>query len=333
MGGRSKALLLRQWRLISVLHEAGPRGLGPRALEETLAVAHATLYRDLETLREVGIPIEKRTVAGEARYGLTAPPLPALAPSSLELAALRLARHSLQGLEGLAILDELDRLLSRWSDRPLDPLALSVEEKPRARRESTVRELDRAIRRNLRIRFLYRSSRDLDLVQRTADPLVLRWVDGALYLIAWDLDREDIRTFKVPRIGELSVGPEPSDPHPDFDEAELFAHSVKVWSGDDLIDVVIRLRPEVAWLASEYPLVPDQLVDADDDGSVLVKATVAGIPEALRWVLRWGASAEAVAPETLREAVKSELAGALDAYGAEQRPEVPAVNGRKRVRA
>ena len=102
-------------------------------------------------------------------------------------------------------------------------------------------------------------------------------------------------------------------PHPAFDEAALFGRSVRVWHGDP-VTVRVRLAPEVAAIAHEYPLIDDQRVTPERDGSVLVEARVAGIVEATRWVLAWGRAAEALAPPELREAVQGELEGAMARY-------------------
>jgi predicted DNA-binding transcriptional regulator YafY len=41
---------------------------------------------------------------------------------------------------------------------------------------------------------------------------------------------------------------------------------------------------------------------------------VAGIDEIMRWVLKWGADAEVVAPDELRRAVSREVRAMLDRY-------------------
>jgi hypothetical protein len=47
---------------------------------------------------------------------------------------------------------------------------------------------------------------------------------------------------------------------------------------------------------------------------VIVAATVAGIIEAMRWVLSWGANAVVLGPTSLRDAVGAELIAACSAY-------------------
>jgi predicted DNA-binding transcriptional regulator YafY len=105
------------------------------------------------------------------------------------------------------------------------------------------------------------------------------------------------------------------DKHPAFDEDALFQNSARVWSGPG-VEVIVRLSPSAKRFAHEYPLHAGQSLIDEADGSVLVRATVAGTVEAMRWVLSWGKEAEAVAPAELRDAVCAEFAQGLRNYDA-----------------
>jgi proteasome accessory factor B len=141
----------------------------------------------------------------------------------------------------------------------------------------------------------------------------LRHDKGTLYLVAFDHDRCDYRTFKVLRMSQVQKLPDKVAPHADFDEEAFFAHSVKVWSGEP-IDVRVRFTATVASIVHEYPLVEGQTLEDAADGGVVLTARVAGIPEAMRWVLGWGRDAEVLAPRELREAVAQQVKGAAARY-------------------
>jgi predicted DNA-binding transcriptional regulator YafY len=147
----------------------------------------------------------------------------------------------------------------------------------------------------------------------TLDPLLLRMVDDELYLFAWSHERSDTRTFKVARIVEATMREEPAGAHPEVVLEAAFRGAVKAWSGP-LSRVRVRIRPAKAWLVDEYPLVRNQETVREGDGSAVVCAEVAGLVEAVRWVLSWGRDAEALDPVELREAVADELAETLAGY-------------------
>lgn len=324
----------RQWMLVQALHQRR-FGMPVSALLQETGASRATFYRDIEVLQEAGVPVAVKHVNGEARYSLQGRSLPALAPTTMQLAALRLARTLLRPLEGTGFVDELDRLLASWSHRNEQPRGLSLRspDSHDAGRADLVRTLDDAVRRHRRLRFAHRSAHDPQLAWRTVDPVALRFADDALYLIAWDLDRHAWRTFKVDRIRAPEPTGEPANPHrDDFDEQQLFGHAVKIWHAEP-VDVAVRLTPEVAWKAGEYPLIADQVTERQEDGSVIVRATVAGVTEATRWVLGWGAAAEALEPGSLREAVREELEGAVGRYRAQRRPLARAADSRGQPQA
>ena len=307
--------LQRQWKLLEALH-GRRRGLAVRALLERLGTSKATLYRDLRLLQEAGFPIAKEEGVGEIRYLLLGEPMPAVQPTVWQVLALRLARSMLAPLQGSKILRELDALLPRKA--PLNGRAPVVQvPPPRAvGGPSIVAVVEQSIDAGRRVTFMYAAATRGAPSQRRVDPLALHVNDGQLYLDAFDVDRGAIRTFKFARIASARMLEEKVEPHPEYDNERILAHAAKVWDGP-LVDVEVRISPRGARFVTEWPLVASQRIEAQEDGSVVVRARVAGIVEALRWVLRWGKDAVALAPADLRAAVQEELRQAIDHYDEE----------------
>lgn len=310
--GRGKATLVRQWGLLELLRPS-KRGLTARDILARSGIRRATLYRDLATLREAGVPLQSETVNGEVRHSLWGHDLPPLGPSILQIAALRLARRALVGLEGTSATAELDKLLSGYTLAGSSPEAI-VLAKQRVSAPKVVKQLDRAVAAQRRTRILYRSAKAAAASWRNVDPLGMRFVGGHLYFIAHDDKRSAPVAFKLERISQVTLLAEKAVAHPEVDLHELFARSAKAWIGEH-VDVVIRLSPTVARFArDEYRLVPDQTLQERRDGSVLLRARVAGIAEPMRWVLAWGKEAEALEPKELRAAVAAEVRAAAARY-------------------
>lgn len=315
----------RRWRLLLKLQ--GARfGLSPSRLLELLedeglnpklVPSRATLYRDLDILEGSGFLVKEEGERGsEKRYhlqaGVKVSPMP---PTREQTLAMRLARRLLAPLEGTRILYELDALLPRSS-----PAAEEAEARPtfafppphRFGESALVRSVERAIEDKKRLTFMYEPKHG-DCAERTVDPLTFLVRDDHLYLAAFDLEREGIRTFKIARMRDACVLDEAAAPHPDYDGKSVFKHAAKIWSGP-LVEVVVRIQPGAARFASEWPLIPDQTLEPLADGAVLVRAEVHGVIEAMRWVLRWGQEAQVLSPPELRAAVVAELLGAIQAY-------------------
>lgn len=304
---------MRQWQLVHAL--AGQRyGLTVRQLVSRLDVSKQTVYRDLETLRDAGVPLATHTSNGEARYRLLAgSELPPLGLSPLQVAALHLARAQLEPIAGSDLIDELDRFLTKL--QPSEPQQIFQFATKYTRRPEILKLLDRAIRTKRRARIEYRAvSRNGAATTVHVEPFLLRVSGGEPYFRAYCVERGAERTYKIARVRAVELTGDPATHVSGKQSGDRFAGAVKAWSGD-LTTVKIALDREVAWLAREYPLVGDQELEQRGDGTALVQARVAGTVEAARWVLSWGGAAEALEPPELRQAVRAELAKGLAKYG------------------
>lgn len=321
--GRTREQLRRQWVIVEGLRRRR-RGMTVPQLVELAGVSRATIYRDLELLAESGIAITSERIEGQVRHCLMEG-LHVAALEAHEVAALVLAREMLQPIAGLQMVDALDAMLRKLGagrfglggagaiDVPGAPVSVAQHQlRPDVR--GTLRGIDLAIREGQRLSFEYRGGRDR-ITRRLVDPVSLRVYRGHPYLIGFDVDRNAWRIFKVVRIeGDLSLAGH-AEPRPDYAEAELFRHSVGMWTGGEVTEVAVRLSAEVAHRAHEYPLVEGQTIEPSPDGTVIIRARVAGLMETARWVLAWGAAATVLEPAELREIVKGELLAAIAEYG------------------
>jgi proteasome accessory factor B len=105
---------------------------------------------------------------------------------------------------------------------------------------------------------------------------------------------------------------EPAEPHPEYASDDPFPHAIKTWSAPP-VEVRIRISARKAPFVPEYPLKGASL-EAQPDGTLLVRATVAGLQEVSKWILSWGRDATALAPPDLRKLLHDELAAALAPY-------------------
>ncbi len=291
------------------------RGLTIPALVATVGASRSSVYRYLGILRSAGLVIEKETVNGEARHRLLGESVAALGLGTSQIVALALARDALAALDGTDALEAIDRILESRSVTK-QRILVRQNDLPKVSRR-IVKRLDDATKNGHRLRLLYRSARDPEPTWREVDPGALQLQRNSLYLWAYALEHREWRTYKVVRIVEAERTGEDAVAHPGLADVLALDHAVQVWSGP-LEDVAIRIAPEVAWLAREHPLVPSQRLEPQADGAVIVRARVAGLVEVTRWILRWGAHAEALEPGELRARVADELRRALASYGVSQ---------------
>lgn len=308
--GQQQQAFRRQWALVQYLHKAKV-GRTIAQMGKHLQVGRATVYRYLDFLTEVGIAISKSVVTGEARYVLLGDPLPGMR-SAVGRHALILACEALKPFQGTQMFRELQKLRD---ERPAEASSaqVAVKPEPAASSAQVLSLVERALSESRQLSLRYRGASDAAARTREVAPLELRLAKGQVYLLANEIDTDAQRTFKIARIESATIGER-------FDRAARHPapmdHAVVTWSGD-VVEVAIRISPEGARFVTEFPLIKDQRVETAEDGSVVVRAQVAGIHEALKWTLSWGRKAEALAPAELRARAKQELREALERYDAQ----------------
>ena len=203
----------RMLRLLSLLqtHRYWPGG----ELAERLEVSPRTLRRDVDRLRGLGYPVDASAGVAGYRLGVGAS-LPPLLLDDDEAVAVALglrtaANGTVAGIEETVVraLAKLEQLLpSRLRHRvnALGSVTVTMRGGPTVD-PAVLIALATACRDHQRLRFDYRAHDRTEGV-RTVEPHRLVHSGRAWYLVAWDLDRDDWRTYRVDRITpRIPTGP------------------------------------------------------------------------------------------------------------------------------
>ncbi|MFI9461421.1 helix-turn-helix transcriptional regulator [Streptomyces xiamenensis] len=191
-------------RMLSLLSLLQTRRDWPgRTLAERLAVTPRTVRRDIERLRELGYRIGA-TKGPDGGYRLAAgselPPLLFDDDQAVAIAvALRNASASGVDIEEAAAraLATVRQVMPARLRHRIDDVRFTGAE-PTARVDPGVlRTVSAAVRRRYVLRFGYGEA---DGPARRAEPHAVVARGGRWYLIAWDLDREDWRVFRLDRV-------------------------------------------------------------------------------------------------------------------------------------
>jgi predicted DNA-binding transcriptional regulator YafY len=303
-------------RLLAIVLELqGARRRRAEDLAATFETSKRTIYRDIEALSEAGVPIV--AVPGQGYSLVEGYFLPPVTFSADEAAILLL------GSDVMAeSFDAQYRAAAGSAARKIEavlpePLAVDVAELRQsihflpARRgepDELLLPLRRAVADCTRVRFRYhtRHRTDAEATVREVDPHVLAHVGGTWYVSGYDHLRGAVRTFRLSRMEGLEVLETRFErpPHrplraPGFDERPV---EVRI-----LFDV-----PVARWVR-ETPSFYAVAMDDVPEG-LLVTLRVRTEREALGWVLEWGRHAAVLSPESLREAVVSEVAAIARRY-------------------
>jgi predicted DNA-binding transcriptional regulator YafY len=178
-------------------------------LADRLEVGPRTIRRDVEKLRSLGYPIEAAPgVAGGYRLGAGGE-LPPLLLDDAEAVAVAVglrsaASGSISGIEETSVraLAKLEQVLPSRLRRRVSALAAATStfavDGPRIDSDMLA-TLAAACRDSARVRFSY-VARDDSPSQRHTEPCNVVHTGYRWYLVAFDLDRDDWRTFRIDRI-------------------------------------------------------------------------------------------------------------------------------------
>ncbi|MGW0735777.1 helix-turn-helix transcriptional regulator [Streptomyces sp. NPDC002851] len=225
----------RLLRLLSLLQ--AHREWSGADLAERLGVTPRTVRRDVDRLRELGYPVHASPGTGggyQLGVGAELPPL-LLDDEEAVAVAVGLRSAAGQGVDGIGetsvrALTKLEQVLPDRLRRRVGALNAFTVPMLRGPGPATVdpgllTELAGVCRDAERLRFEYRDHHGT-ATRRTVEPHRLVCTERLWYLVAWDLDREDWRTFRVDRIT-------PKPPH-----GPRFAHRTP--PADDLAAYVAR---------------------------------------------------------------------------------------------
>ncbi|SHK07339.1 Predicted DNA-binding transcriptional regulator YafY, contains an HTH and WYL domains [Pseudonocardia thermophila] len=303
---------VRLLRLLGLLQAR--RDWSGAALAERLGVSTRTVRNDMERLRELGYEITSRTgTAGGYRLaaGSAVPPL-LLDDEEAVAVGLSLraaASGSITGIEETALraLAKLERTLPKRLRPRLDALRTATVAYtgggPTADAQ-TLTVLASACRDHERLRFTY-AGRDGTTSARSVEPHTLVYTGRRWYLLAWDRDREDWRTFRADRITpQLPTGPRFTPREPPEDAARRVVRG----AASDAYPHRARLRFAVPAevVAAHDRITPSAaLLTPLDDRSCLVETGSASLPDLARYLVGLDMPFEVLDPPELRTELRA----------------------------
>ena len=295
-------------------------------------------YSDRTELIALGVPLhsQRDEFTGEELYTLRSENyfLPELKLEEDELAALQTALYMLEGQFAYAeplrlALQNLALGRPGFDEEPTEA-AVRIEVRDpdySAEMSGRLTKLENAISKQRTVRFDYWSiSRDKES-ERTLNPYALLNDNGLWYVVGHDLDREDIRTFRVSRIrGDIKFATRRERDFrapADFD-VELYRGRPPWQIGDVVGTARIEVRGDTAWWVRRAYGETGKL----EDGVFVTEYS--SIPQLASWVLRQNGRAVPLEPAELKRDVAASLRRVRERHeGEAPQParEKPATNG------
>ncbi|WP_198042909.1 MULTISPECIES: helix-turn-helix transcriptional regulator [Actinoalloteichus] len=277
-------------------------------LAADLAVTDRSVRRDVERLRAVGYPVHAISGVGggyQLGAGTRLPPLLFDDEEAIAMAvSLRMASGGTVAGAGEAALRALAKL-----DQVMPPRLRAEVRAVHGATETLTGpgvEIDadllvtlaRACRDAMRVRFRY-AGRDGAAGERTVEPVRMVATGRRWYLMAWDVDRDDWRTFRLDRMSEVAGTTWRFRPREHPDPVAYVQRSVTAAPYRYVARVRVHAEPDRV-----RELVPPQVARVEDDRAGWCLLVVGG--DDLDWLImhvaRLGFEAEILDPPELREA-------------------------------
>ncbi|TDE92733.1 YafY family transcriptional regulator [Occultella glacieicola] len=262
----------RLLRLLSLLHTH--RAWSGGELSERLGVSTRTVRADVEALRELGYPVDAVRGPGGGYRLVAGTKLPPLLLDDEEAVAVAVGLRSaatgaVGGIEetSLQALTKLEQVLPSRLRHRVATFTEAVVPIPTAEPTVAVDVLTAvasAAREHQRLRFDYTDHRGA-VTRREVEPLRLVNTASRWYLVAWDTDRRDWRTFRADRVEpKVPVGPRftPREP-PATDLAAYVSErtGTAVWG----VQARIRLHASAASVAARITPTMGSVTPIDDE--------------------------------------------------------------------
>ncbi|MEZ4862464.1 MAG: YafY family protein [Caldilineaceae bacterium] len=266
-------------------------------------VSERTVYRDIEALYEVGVPLVG--MPGEGYQLLPGYYLPPIMFTEAEARALFLAVAMLTGLTtagttsqaATVALEKIRAVVPKATLAQVEALQTilgfyTISRPPLDLDNPTFLQLQQAIRQHKVVQLRYHALHDNQVTEREIEPLRLAYLDNTWVVTAWCRLRQDQRSFRLDRIDHLRVTTQTFTPRAVAEQRlPQEGQAVQVRFDGAL----------VRWVREAQHFTFTHAEPATPDGTVIMHYRVHSFGQITGWLLRWGAEAEVLAPLDLRK--------------------------------
>ena len=297
-----------------------PRRWTRNDLAERFEISQRMVTGDIQLIRN-GLNFDLKADYGKGYYFTSLPRLPAVSYSLPEALALILAAQTARQLSGIsqsdlaAAIARLSAVIPEDLREMVERLGASSPPTPGDdRRQSLLATVSHAIATNHQLHITYAAaSRPGEVSERSVDPYAIVPYLRSWHLIGYCHLREDVRVFKIDRIGTLKTLRSTFEPDGGFDLTAFLGEGWGLIRGLDAPVEQVELRfshPAARWVAEEHWHASQQ-IEWLDDGRLCFRVEIQITPEFRRWVFRYGRQVEIVTPDHLRDWVVDEAAAVL----------------------
>jgi predicted DNA-binding transcriptional regulator YafY len=284
-------------------------------IAERFNISLRTVYRDIKTLEEAGIPL-----IGEAGVGYSIMDgyrLPPVMFTKEEATAFLTAEKFMEKLTDVstmthyksamykvrAILKTTEKELLEGMDNRIEVLK-SVSQARIAPNDHIQTILYSIVQKNI-LSINYHAQHSQEKTRREVEPVGIFYLSGYWHLIAYCLLRNAYRDFRIDRIKNLTV----TDKHYDSEHPTLKEYIAQTAKEKQLEMVVIRVEKSSHTYLDEQKYYSGFISERETDGVIEMTFLTTSLAGFSRWYMMFGDQAEIISPDSLKERVRVILEG------------------------
>jgi len=309
---------VRQWKIMKRL-EMLHYGSTAEDMSEELGYSKRTIYRDLEILQSVGLPLEKERAGKNIKWRLAKGYKTPQIPFTLtELMALYFSKGLFEPLKGTPFKSGIDSALDKIRRTlPVNAIdfIISTEQtiipkigpfKDYKDYVQIIEQLNYAMREKKKCNITYLAYGREKSDKHLYHPYALTYYYGILYCVGFSELRQAIRIFAIQRVQMVEVLEEtfkiPEDETgEEFEVARFLDESFGISHEGKLENVVLRFSKEIAPWIMERNWHPTQEITKLPNGEIEMKMKVTGMSDLFCWLLPMGDDVKVIQPKQLME--------------------------------
>ena len=278
-------------------------------LAEKFEVSRRTINRDIEDLCKAGIPIRTAQGTGGGISIMDGYCIDRTILTSKDMQMILAGLRGLDSVSGKRYYGQLMEKIQTGSSEFIsgrDSMLIDLSSWYKGSLAPKIEVIQNAIENRHIIQFMYYAPSGES--NRRVEPyyLVFQW--SSWYVWGWCLERKDYRLFKLNRMDcvvETDRGFLRRDvPMPDLSNEKIFPGGIKVKA---------LFTPNMKWrLVEEFG--PNCFTETDD-GRLLFSADYTDMENLVTWLMTFGAKAEVLEPEEVRDIIRRNAEEILKIYG------------------
>ena len=297
-----------------------------RKIGKELEVSPKTIQRDIDFMRyRLSLPIEYDPLRFGFYYTEAVTSFPTIEVSEGEIAALFVAQKALAQYQGTPFERPLRSAFRKITDGLKERVSFSWSDLENVisfhSAGASVADLElfeivsNAVLRSVEIHFDYRKLKSNRYERRRVNPFHIASLENQWYLFGEDLDRQQLRTFALPRMRNARATSTRFRRPADFSISKVLRGSFGVFAGGKKHRITLKFDAFAARLVSERSWHESQRIKSAADGSIALQMELGGLEEIERWILSWGSHVRVLEPMELEERVRDQARAVAALYG------------------